>query len=102
MKKETDTAISTDKPIKSKTEQKRRESVIFIGCSIPDIVQQFAIFNNGLPEKINEIVKEFPFIKGLIVPVSIFAKARAELDTPESAFCALNERLKEEVIKNGI
>lgn len=61
-----------------KAEEKEVETVIYAGPSIKNL-QQYTIFNNGIPSILKEDIKACPAIKGLIVPVAKLAETEARM-----------------------
>ena len=72
----------------TKQQGKRRETVrtlIYTGPTIPGTVRGNTIFNNGLPEELQELSKREAAIKKLIVPLEELGKQRRELNRKGSA-----------------
>lgn len=57
---------------------------IYIGPNIPG-AKQYTVFNNGLPEVLEERIKEHPVFRSLVVPVEKLAQACKELSREGSA-----------------
>ena len=74
----------------------RKETVIYIGPTVPGIVIAGTIFNNGCPEKLKKAMEEKMVLSMLLVPVSGLAKARQELKEPGSVLQICYEKMKEE------
>lgn len=58
---------------------KKQETVIYIGPTIHGVVVESTIFKNGLPNALNEKIKEQPFITKFIVPLDEMMKKKAEI-----------------------
>ena len=56
------------------------ESLIYIGPTLTARgLTRFAIFRGGLPEHVSALVREYPCLRSLIVPVGELVRARREL-----------------------
>lgn len=71
------------KAVKRETAQK--ETVMYIGPSIKNVVITGTLYNNGLPEILRSEMEKQPVIGSLIVPMSRLAAAQKEIATPGSA-----------------
>ena len=69
----------------AKKETIHKETVIYIGPSIRNVVTTGALYNNGLPDILKKEIESQPIIGSLIVPVSSLAAAKKELATQGSA-----------------
>lgn len=70
-------------------------TVVYIGPTFPGIAKQNTIYNNGIPAGLARKAKEKPVVASLIVPVSQFAAASAELVKDGSALSILYKKAKE-------
>jgi len=69
--------------------QKESSVVIYIGPTISGIAMTGTVFSNGVPKKLEETCKNYPFFNGLIVPVEKTALAQENLrkeNTPINLF----------------
>jgi hypothetical protein len=71
------------------------ETVVYIGPSITNVVEEGAIFNNGLTQALLDEIKRKPFLKGLIIPINQLAKAKADLRVNNSAIHTLYTKTAE-------
>lgn len=80
-------------PIQVKTEPKRekKEAVAYIGPNMPE-AKQYTVFNNGLPAALQEMVKQHPVFRSLVIPVGRLSQACAELSAPGSALNILYKK----------
>lgn len=84
VKKTSATAAQPEvKTTKQTTAQK--ETVMYIGPSIKNVVTTGTLYNNGLPKTLALEMEKQPVIGSLVVPVSKLAEAQKELATPGSA-----------------
>lgn len=60
-------------------------SVAYLGPSIRGVVRTNTVFNNGLPDALDAMVKEMPVLGALVVPVGELAVKRKELQDGTSA-----------------
>ena len=67
----------------------QKGTVVYVGPDIPGIAKRYAVYNNGLPEALNEFVKDKPVYQQLIVPVRRLPQVSAELEKEGSAMSAL-------------
>lgn len=69
------------KPTESiKVSDYKNVSVVYVGPSIRNIASQNTVYTNGIGDALQQKVNEFPFMKGLIVPVSEYAPALMEIN----------------------
>lgn len=64
---------------------KNKSSVIYVGPSLEHIVQEGSVFRNGYPQKLEELMKEYPFLEELLVPVDLLAEAKKAIRSPKSS-----------------
>lgn len=78
---------------KQKQEENRTETVMYIGPSIPEIVQEGTVFNNGLPGELEEFVGKYPMAKSFLVTMDEASRKRREVKTKGSGLNILYNRL---------
>lgn len=76
---------SEEKVDKPKIAPKVKQSLIYLGPSIPGVVRHANVFNGKLPASLEKAVSEFPIMRHLIVPVSEAATLTKELHKEQSA-----------------
>lgn len=59
--------------------------VMYVGPTIPNIVTCNSIFNNGIPNMLEQMIVKLPVIKALIVPVETLTTIRSEINKKNSA-----------------
>ncbi|MGG3448632.1 hypothetical protein ABER98_01725 [Domibacillus aminovorans] len=78
----------------SEDREEQRESVMYIGTSLPSIgLQQHALFKNNVPEKIKQHIEKCPAIGALLVPISRLAQARHQIMVKGTAEYTLNQQV---------
>lgn len=83
------------KPVTKKPATKE-QTVMYIGPSIPNVVQASTVFKDGiLPEALKKCVEEKPYMKKLLVPLEELPAAMKELNS-SSALSAIYRRVKNE------
>ena len=93
---ETNAAPAKEKPA-TKAKTKQDVTVMYIGPSIPNVVQASTVFKNGLlPETLKKCVEEKPYMKKLLVPITELAAATKELNSGKSALSTIYRRVKNE------
>ena len=71
-------------------------TVMYIGPSIPNVVQASTVFKDGiLPEALKKRVEEKPYMKKLLVPLAELPAAMKELNV-SSALSSIYRRVKNE------
>lgn len=76
------------------------QAVIYLGPSFYGIVQKGTAFKGEYPEKLQKLLKEYPFLTGLIIPAGQMAEHRKQLRERDSELFLLfrkAERIKEEM-----
>lgn len=63
----------------------KKETVIYIGPTIPGVVVKNTVFNNGLPELLKEKITEIPAARSLIVPIGKLSEAKAAIQQSNTA-----------------
>lgn len=84
-KKEVAQVQQETKPKTVKRETAQKETVMYIGPSIKNVVTTGTLYNNGLPEILKSEMEKQPVIGSLIVPMSGLVAAQKEIATPGSA-----------------
>lgn len=59
-------------------------AVVYCGPTIKNGPHQFTVYTNGIPDDVKAIVSRYPIAGNLIVPVSEFARFKAELGDADS------------------
>lgn len=91
-KKNTETA--TEAVIKKPST--KEQTVMYIGPSIPNVVQASTVFKDGvLPETLKKCVEEKPYMKKLFVPLTELPTAMKELNS-NSALSSIYRMVKNE------
>ncbi len=68
---------------------------MYLGPTFYGIIQKGTVFSGGLPPKAEGLVKEYPFLNGLMVPVGRLAEASKELKKAGSVMELLYHRALE-------
>lgn len=77
---------------------KAKQDVMYIGPSIPNVVQASTVFKGGiLPEALKKCVEEKPYMKKLLVPIKELPAAMKELHGGKSALSTIYRRVKNEI-----
>ena len=82
-------------PVQEK--EQARQSVVYCGPTVRGVTRQYTVYNNGLPEVMEEFFKKHPAAKRLLVPVDAFAKTRANLETEGTAESIIFNQIKKEL-----
>lgn len=69
----------------AKKEAVQKETVMYIGPSIKNVVATGTLYNNGLPDALKDEMERQPIIGNLIIPVGSLAAAQKELAKAGSA-----------------
>lgn len=77
-----------------------KENLIYMGPSFAGIVLKNTVFSQGFPPKMEELIKKYPFISGLCVPVSQLSQSHKELKQPGSTLNVLYE-MAEKIKQKG-
>ena len=82
----------------AKARKAERVSVMYIGPSIPNVVQASTVFKYGiLSEALKKCVEEKPYIKKLLVPIPELPAAMKELNSGKGAISSIYSRVKNEI-----
>ena len=72
-------------------------SVVYMGPSIKNVMQEGTVFTNGYPEKVKAYLEAHPIAKELIVATSQMAAVKKELRDVNSARSIFYEKMKGEL-----
>lgn len=67
----------------------KKETVVYCGPTIKDVVQKFAVFRGKIPQALAILAEELPAVANLIVPVSALSTVSRNLKkqaSPENVF----------------
>lgn len=81
-------AKSSAAPKQAATEKPKaapKQSLIYLGPTIPGVVRHANVFSNGLPSVLENAVSEYPVMRRMIVPISEAPALTKELNKEESA-----------------
>lgn len=85
-----------------KVEKKETKTVVYCGPTLPGgTLQQFTIFNNGIPDFIKEYEKSCPALLMLIKPIKDLAPTRVNLKNKGSRDNQLFEAVLDYFYKRG-
>ncbi|WOO34947.1 hypothetical protein R2R35_14190 [Anaerocolumna sp. AGMB13020] len=62
-----------------KKDLKPSETLVYCGPTIKGIVQQYAHFNNGIPERLKDYVANHKAVERLLVPIEDFVEVKRNL-----------------------
>lgn len=71
--------------------------VVYVGPTIRNTVTTNTVFKSGVPEALKDKIREYPYLKALLVDVSDYALALAEIRNNNSAMATLYKKAVEEV-----
>lgn len=94
---ETEVVATTAEETVSQKPTTKAQTVMYIGPSIPNVVQASVVFKDGvLPEALKKCVEEKPYMKKLLVPIEELPAAMKELNG-SSALNSIYRRVKNEI-----
>lgn len=79
-------------------ESKEPEHLIYIGPTLPGGLEQYALFNGGIPTRVSKRFEETPELRELFIPVKDFPVGRIDIQTPGTELYAALEA----VTKKGV
>lgn len=94
------TAVEETANVKPATKAKTNQNVtvMYIGPSIPNVVQASTVFKYGiLPEALNKFAEGKPYIKKLLVPIQELPAAMKELNSGKGALSTIYRKVKNEI-----
>lgn len=77
-----------------KCQEAERETVMYIGPSIKDVVLTGTLYNNGLPEPLKREIERRPVVGSMVLPVNGLSKVYRQLAVPGSAWEVLYDKVK--------
>lgn len=93
-KKEMESAAKETKTEAAGKKEVNKETVVYIGPSIKNVVSTGTVYNNGLPERLVAEIEKQPAIKSLLVPVSRLAAVQRELSNQGSAVSLIYKKIR--------
>lgn len=93
-KKELESAAKETKIEAAGKKEVKKETVVYIGPSIKNVVSTGTVYNNGLPARLAAEIEKQPAVRNLLVPVSRLAAVQRELSNPGSAVSLIYEKIK--------
>ena len=95
---ETEVVVTAEETVTEKPAAKEKTiTVMYIGPSIPNVVQASTVFKDGiLPETLKKCVEEKPYMKKLLVPLAELPAAMKELKG-NSALSTIYRKVKNEI-----
>lgn len=79
------------------TAEAKPVAVAYVGPKINGVIQQFDVFNAGIPQYIADYVEKHETLKPLFVPLGEFARAFNEVKQSGSVLYTLYKKVKEEI-----
>lgn len=70
-------------------------SRMYIGPTLPGVVEKNRIFKDQLPEKVENLVKESKNFARLLIPIEDVIKARQDLQDKNSVIAVSYQKIKE-------
>ena len=89
------------KSVQAQTNVKKKQTVVYVGPDIKNVVKKNTIFNNGLTKGLQKKMDEIPLIGGLLIPVEQLADANVQLSKKGSVLNTLYERVKKMIYYFG-
>lgn len=87
---------------KGQQQEEKKETLVYLGPEVPGVAAVGTVFKNGLPKKLEEMVKELPAVKMLLVPVRDVVKVKKELTKETSAAKICYQKVAEYAAKKGV
>ncbi|MCM3567852.1 hypothetical protein [Neobacillus mesonae] len=80
----------------------KKEPLIYIGSSLKNgRLEQFSVFNNGIPAFLEEDIKKCPAIKALMVPILQSGESKKKLTIKGTMEHTLNSQISKYVRSEG-
>lgn len=71
--------------------------MVYCGPTVKGVTRQYTVYSNGIPEAVEEFFVGHPSARRLLVPVDVFAKTRANLETAGTAESMIFNQIKKEL-----
>lgn len=76
----------------SKKTVTKQETVVYVGPTISGVASHNTVFNNGLPQGMQDAIAKEPAFKNLLVPVSALAAATSDIANKRGATYVFYEK----------
>lgn len=90
---------------KAKTAQAKAaatpETVVYVGPSILGVANRNTVYNNGLPQELQDAIKKEPAFKNLLVPISQLSAAGSDIANKRGAAYTFYEKAMQYKQENG-
>lgn len=80
---------------KSKPKQSEQIVVMYVGPSVPGVMEKGKIFNNGLTSRVEKAIEECPAIKELIVPTDKIGVALNDISKKDGFYYNFAVKVKD-------
>ena len=79
------------------SQAKKQETVVYCAPSVRGVAQQYTVYANGIPERIQDFLHAHPAAAGLVVSIDRFAETRKNLEKPDTAESILFAKARQEL-----
>jgi len=80
---------------KVQSQEVKKETLVYLGPEIPGVAAVGTVFKNGLTKKLEEMTRELPAVKMLLVPVRNVVRTKKELEKESSVVKTCYQRVAE-------
>lgn len=77
----------------SKKSASKQETVVYVGPTIPGVASHNTVFNNGLPQSVQDAVANEPAFNNLLVSVSALAAATSDIANKRGAIYVFYQKV---------
>lgn len=76
----------------SKKAVAKQETVVYVGPTIAGVASHNTVFNNGLPQNVQDAITKEPAFKNLLVPIGALAAATSDIANKRGATYVFYEK----------
>lgn len=88
------TTEAAEEYVVEKVMKKEIKQIIYVGPTIPGVIKNNTIFNNGVGDRVTERIKQQPELRGLLIDINNLSDAQRQIALKKGAYYSLYSKIK--------